>query len=361
MRALAALALVAALGACAATPAAPPEHGGPPPTVRFEPAGEVRAVVVALHGFNDRKAAFADFGAAARDAGVRVVAYDQAGFGARASRGRWPGTERLVEDLHRAVARARAETPGRAVFVLGGSMGAAVATAALARPDAPPVAGVVLAAPAAWGGERLNPLLRASLWLTATVAPGLELSARGLDLQASDNVAMLRALGRDPLYLPTATAANVRGLVRLMDEALAVAPELDLPRLVLIGEKDEVVPEAAYDALVARLAGPGCTVIHYPEGWHLLLRDHQRGRVFADVLAWIAGHPPPSGNARACAAEPAPLQASGAPGRSSASLIQRAVSSARSPARPETVTGASPAIARKKLSISRASASLGSN
>jgi len=304
VRAVRALALAVTLAACAAPPAPPGETSWPPPTVRFAPAGEPRAIVVALHGFNDRKAAFDAFGAHARAAGVEVVAYDQAGFGARASRGAWPGTERLVADLDRAIAAARAAAPERPVFVLGQSMGAAVAMVALARPD-PPVAGVILAAPAAWGGDQLNPFLRASLWLTATVAPELELSARGLDLQASDNIEMLRALARDPLYLPTASAANVRGLVRLIDEALAAAPRLAVPRLVLIGERDEVVPDAAYDALLERLAGPGCTAVRYPEGWHLLLRDRQRARVFADILAWLAGEALPSGLAEACGSAPA--------------------------------------------------------
>jgi hypothetical protein len=87
-----------------------------------------------------------------------------------------------------------------------------------------------------------------------------------------------------------------------MDEALAVAPTLALPRLVLVGERDEVVPSAAYDALLDRLAGPGCLVVRYPEGWHLLLRDLQRARVFADILAWLEGRTPPSGGAKACAA-----------------------------------------------------------
>lgn len=303
MRRLAGVLLAALLGAgCAATsppPTAPPLA---PPLLRLEPLGEPRATIVALHGFNDRKAAFLAFGARASRAGVRVLAYDQPGFGASADRGRWPGTDALVAALHRQIRAARRLAPERPVIVLGTSMGAAVAIAALTRPDAPPVDGVVLVAPAAWGGDQLHPILRASLWLTASIAPDLVLSAGGLDVQTSDNRAMLRALGRDPLYLPTATAANVLGLVRLMDEALAAAPALAGRRLVLIGARDEVVPPAAFDALLDRLAGPDCTVARYAEGWHLLLRDHQRERVFADILAWLDGRPPTAGEARPCGA-----------------------------------------------------------
>jgi len=302
VRALASALLATALAACATTPPPPPRPLEPPPLLRLEPLGEPRATIIALHGFNDRKAAFLAFGARASAAGVRVIAYDQAGFGARPDRGRWPGTERLVKDLHAAVREARALAPERPVLVLGESMGAAIAITALTRPDAPPVDGVILTAPAAWGGSALNPLLRASLWLVANVAPDVELSAGGLDLQASDNVAMLRALGRDPLYLPTTSAGTLLGLVRLIDEAVTNADTLAPERLVLIGARDEIVPADAYAALVADLAGPGCTVARYPDGWHLLLRDHQRERVFADVLAWLADEELPSGEATSCAA-----------------------------------------------------------
>jgi hypothetical protein len=37
-----------------------------------------------------------------------------------------------------------------------------------------------------------------------------------------------------------------------------------------------------------------CSVVTYLNGWHLLLRDHQRERVFRDVVAWVGGEPPPS-------------------------------------------------------------------
>ncbi len=297
-----ALALAALVAACASTPPPPPAPGAPPPLMRFEPLGQPRATIVALHGFNDRKAAFLAFGDRASRAGVRVLAYDQPGFGASRDRGRWPGTEALVAALHVMIDDARRSAPDAPVVVLGASMGAAVAITALARPDAPPVDGVVLVAPAAWGGDQLNPILRASLWLTASIAPELELSAGGLAVRTSDNTPMLRALARDPLYLPTATAANVQGLVRLMDEALAAAPGLAGRRLVLIGARDEVVPPAAFEVLLEQLAGPACTLVRYAEGWHLLLRDHQRERVFADVLAWLDDRPPRAGDVRRCAA-----------------------------------------------------------
>ena len=54
-----------------------------------------RAVILAVHGFNDYSHAFADFGAYAASQGIAVHAYDQSGFGANPSRAlardHWPG------------------------------------------------------------------------------------------------------------------------------------------------------------------------------------------------------------------------------------------------------------------------------
>lgn len=58
----------------------------------WRPQGTPRAVVLALHGFNDYRLAFAEVGPflAARD--IATYAYDQRGFGATEQRGIWPGT-----------------------------------------------------------------------------------------------------------------------------------------------------------------------------------------------------------------------------------------------------------------------------
>ncbi|MEO1090302.1 MAG: alpha/beta fold hydrolase [Pseudomonadota bacterium] len=293
---------VLALGGCATLPPPPakPWPDVPRPLSRFEPLGEPRATIVALHGYNDRKAAFLPFGAAATAAGVRVLAIDFSGFGASVDRSHWPGTDALVADVREAVAEARRLDPDGPLFVLGESMGAAVTMIVFAAPDAPEVDGLIWSAPAVWAGDSLNPLFRAGLRVIATLAPNADLaSGRPATIQVSDNVPMLIALGRDPEYLRTARATSLDGLIRVMDEAVRVAPAIDLPRLILIGERDEAVPADAYARFLDELDPQGCTLVTYGDGWHLLLRDTQRAKVAADVLAWVTGRPLPS-DARSC-------------------------------------------------------------
>ncbi|MGI9498950.1 MAG: serine aminopeptidase domain-containing protein, partial [Geminicoccaceae bacterium] len=83
----------------------------------------------------------------------------------------------------------------------------------------------------------------------------------------------------------------IAGLVALMDRALETAPELDQDLLLLIGEKDEIVPPGALDDFRSRLQAAEATAISYPEGYHMLLRDLQRARVFEDIVAWIDRRP----------------------------------------------------------------------
>jgi alpha-beta hydrolase superfamily lysophospholipase len=294
------LALLLFLGACATPPAATPDD----PVASWIPPTSPRAVIVALHGFNDYRAAFADFGRYAAASGVVVEAFDQPGFGAHPTRGRWPGTPELVAALDEAVASARARHPGLPVYVLGESMGGAVALAAMAEADPPPVAGLILAAPAVWNGTDLPASYRATLRVLASIVPMLRVSGRRLGRQASDNIEMLRALGRDPLYLRHTRLDAVAGLVELMIEGQAAATDLHLRTLVLLGARDQIVPPAASRRFVATLPPERCSVITYLDGWHLLLRDHQRELVFADILAWVDGRPPPSRLDHPCGSSP---------------------------------------------------------
>lgn len=302
---LPALGLLLTLAACAMS--APP-HGAPPVTT-WSPPDSPRAVVVAVHGFGDYKNAFAEFGAYAAAHGVLVTAYDQPGFGEARERGRWLGTPALVAALDQAVMAAHRDHPDVPVFVLGESMGASVAMAALApRPNAPAVAGLILTAPAVWNGNDLPSAYRTTLRVLSSVLPMLRVSARHVRVQASDNVEMLHALGRDPLYLRYTRLDAVAGLVDLMTESQKVASSIQLPMLVLLGARDQIVRPPASRRFVATLDPAHCSVATYLDGWHLLLRDHQREQVFADILAWVDGAPLPSGLDHPCG-PPAPVPA----------------------------------------------------
>ena len=59
--------------------------------------------------------------------------------------------------------------------------------------------------------------------------------------------------------------------------------------MVLIGEKDEIIPVKKQLKLGERLCGE-IEVTVYPEGWHMLLRDLQAEMVWRDIATWVDSH-----------------------------------------------------------------------
>ena len=245
------------------------------------------AVIVAVHGYGDYANAFALPAPYWAAAGVTTYAYDQRGFGRTDRPGIWPGYETLTADLAMAIRLIRSRHPDMPVFALGESMGGAVVLATLAGEHGIDLDGAILVAPAVWGRSIQPWYQRAALWVGARFFPWAELSGEGLAIQPSDNIEVLRALARDPLVQGAARIDSIKGLVDLMDRALASAADVPVPVLALYGENDEVVPRTPFERMAEQLPADLSTVVYVPTGYHLLLRDLQAQRVWDRVLTWM--------------------------------------------------------------------------
>jgi len=277
------------------------DDGARLPLRKWLPSGPVKAVVLALHGFGDYSHAFEMPAKTWAERGIATFAYDQRGFGAAPGRGRWAGAGRLAVDAIVATRILRQAYPGRPLYLLGESMGGAVAILAgggamrglLADPDAAPSAdidGLVLSAPAVWGRTTMDLGPRLALFVAARLFPEMSMTGQGLGIRASDNLEMLRALSRDPMTLKGARVDTIYGLVDLMDDALAAAPAIERPLLLLYGAHDQVIPRRPMEEFVAHLPTQPKTprrLAYYRDGYHLLLRDLDGADVSEDVAGWI--------------------------------------------------------------------------
>ncbi len=254
------------------------------------------AVVVGIHGMNDYSQTFAMLGPWLADRGVSLYAYDQRGFGASPHTGTWAGTEAMVEDARAFINQLNSQHSDLPVYVIGVSMGAAVTLVALSRASDLPVEGIVLVSPAVWGWSSLNPLYKSVLWLVAHTAPAQSFSGSGLEIWPSDNIEMLRANARDPLMIKETRTDAIFGLVNLMEDAYQKARTVDIPALILYGEKDEIIPARPVAHIVNEMQQTRRLAV-YEDGYHMLLRDLQAEIVWEDILAWIedGAVPLPSG------------------------------------------------------------------
>jgi acylglycerol lipase len=299
------LAAVLVLAACAPTFVAPAgdavipvlhddvliaRDGTSLPLRRWDAGGPPRAVIVALHGMSDYSNAFDMPARVWAKHGITTIAYDQRGFGRNASPGVWAGADAMRSDLDDAVAAARARYPKVPIFALGESMGGAVLLTALASKTPPAIDGAILVAPAVWSRSDMPLTYRVALFLGAHLMPGVILSNEAgraiVKVVASDNIPMLRALGRDPLFQKQTRIGTLFGLVNLMDEARNANPAAPPPILLLTGANDQIIPPAPTNAVIAAL-GTKATVKRYPKGYHMLLRDLDAEAVDKDVADWI--------------------------------------------------------------------------
>lgn len=256
------------------------------------PVSHPKAIVIALHGFNDYRRFFSAPGEFLQKQQIYSYTYDQRGFGENASPGLWAGNDAYVDDLKLLVHLLTAEHPNLPIYLLGESMGGAIIIDAMSRADKPAVAGVILSAPAVWGRKTMPWYQTSLLWTLSHTMPWLSLTGKGLDIMPSDNIEMLRALGRDPWIIKETRVDAIYGLTNLMDAALAAADKLEADTLLLYGEKDQIVPRAPTQQFVQGLLHKQQgkhTIAYYENGYHMLLRDLQAPVIWQDIAHWVLG------------------------------------------------------------------------
>jgi alpha-beta hydrolase superfamily lysophospholipase len=260
------------------------------PMKKWLPEKNIRAVIIALHGFNDYSQFFQSPGRFFKQHNIASYAYDQRGFGESPNRGFWPGLNAFSDDLATFVHLIKQQHPDVPVYLLGHSMGGAIIIVTMTQKFAPSVNGVILAAPAVWGRMTMPWYQTALLWTLSYTLPWMTLTGEGLDIVPSDNIEMLKVQGRDPLVIKETRVETIYGLVNLMDKALNSAEKLKNESILMYGEKDQVIPKkSTYQFLrnFHKTTQNRKTIAFYPNGYHMLLRDLQAEIAWKDILAWI--------------------------------------------------------------------------
>ncbi len=256
-------------------------------------------MVVGLHGMNDYANTFHLAAPTWAADGITTIAFDQRGFGRSEPRGVWGGRALMDEDLRTLCALVRARYPHAIIAVAGVSMGGSVGIDAFASDRPPDADRLVLLSPGVWGWSTEPLSYRAALWVMSHTLRGLVIETPQWVARAhlaSDNLAELRAMSRDPLMLTGTRPDAIYGLVDLMERAWKEAGEPKVPEAYLYGANDKVVPPKPAFEAAARLK-PTDRTAYYAHGWHLLLTDLEGPVVWKDVESFIRdpAAPLPSG------------------------------------------------------------------
>ena len=256
------------------------------------PETEPRAVVVIAHGVSEHGGRYRYVVETLVPAGFAVYAIDHRGHGrSSGTRAQIDRISYVVADLDVLIDRARAEHPGKPVFLLGHSMGGCVALAyALEHQDK--LDGLALSAPLAAVDAAPLPL--------RVIAKGLSVVAPNAGILDIDGSAISRdpeevsAYDADPLnYRGKLPARTVQELADAVGGFEAAMPRVTLPLLVMHGTEDRLVPVHAGRMVHERAGSPDKTLHIYDGYYHELFNEPpgERDRPLGDLRDWLEARP----------------------------------------------------------------------
>jgi acylglycerol lipase len=249
------------------------------------PETEARAVVVISHGVSEHSARYADVGQRLAGAGYAAYALDHRGHGRSEGKRVMVNADDVVADLRAFIDLTAARHPGKPVYLLGHSMGAAIAIACAVRhQDA--LAGLLLSGALA-DPDAASPVTRALSRVLSKLTPSLGVCQVDASLISRDPE-VVRAYEQDPLVhhgkLPARTVAELTGAVGRFPEEV---PALRLPILVMHGGEDSLTTIAGSRMVHDRASSSDKTLEIYDGLRHEILNEPEKERVISEMIEWL--------------------------------------------------------------------------
>lgn len=254
---------------------------------RLVPDGNTAANIVIIHGFGDHSARYAWTMDRFLEAGMASYAYDQRGHGRSPGKRGYIGRfEDLLDDLDVFLEHIRPDLADAPLFLMGHSMGGMV-LARYAETRQIVAKGLVFSSPFLAFSDEVPKWLVALGPVIAKVAPRLPIGGvdnRGL----SRDPQVVADADKDPLCFHGRVAAHTGSeFYRIIQQIHEDAKKVTAPMFVVHGGADRVVSPSGSEAFHNAVGSTDKTFVRYPEGYHELFNDLDKGAFVDAVIAWI--------------------------------------------------------------------------
>lgn len=248
--------------------------------------GSPKAVFLLVHGLGAHSARWDSWGDYFAGRGFASYAIELRGFGRTPERPRghvesWRLWDRDILALRDMIGR---DVPGRKVFIVGESMGGLVVYDLVGR-NPGLFDGTVLMAPAFRNGLKFRLRDYAKIILMPVRPKAMidlpftsEMATRDLDYAAVMNA--------NPDELRIASVKLMAGFLPAQARAGRLARGFVGPVVLLVPGVDHLVDERGSRGIFRKITAADKTLLEYPDMFHALNIDLDRGKVFGDILEW---------------------------------------------------------------------------
>jgi alpha-beta hydrolase superfamily lysophospholipase len=251
-----------------------------------------QAVLLCIHGLGLYNQSFADFGKRMASLGVITYAMDVRGFGSwnQAASHKKVDFAACLADIKTNLNDIRAKHPNLPVFILGESMGGAIALHACALyPEL--VDGLISAVPAADRFQQKRTTFRVALHLMANPDKPIDM-AGNIIKQVTRDQKLRQAIADDPMSRVQISPRELVHFEHFMEENHQMAKQIkNRPVLFVQGCRDRLIRPEATIKLYNELATQDRQLVLVPKAEHLIFEENQFSEsVLKVVHSWIRAH-----------------------------------------------------------------------
>jgi acylglycerol lipase len=252
---------------------------------------QIRAVIAIVHGYAEHSNRYIHIATNLVAQGFAVHSFDLRGHGKSSGDRCFVNSfSDYLTDLDRFIAEIRQQYPDRELFLLGHSLGGAIALRYVLEYQ-PDIRGLILSAP--FLGARAEDFpapIVAFIKLLSQLLPKLP-SVRVDSSQISSDPAIVHAYRTDPLVttakMPLRTLAEIFGNIHQINQRQQA---IELPILIMHGTADGLAHVAHSERLYAAISSVDKTLKLYPGLYHEIFNEPDRASVFTDLHEWLTAH-----------------------------------------------------------------------
>lgn len=236
------------------------------------PPGEIKAVLMVAHGFAEHSGRYDHVAKYFVDKGYAVYALDHRGHGK--SEGERVYVEQFsdyVDDLKTFYNIIQKDSPGKKIFIIGHSMGSAIALLYTARYQDGLAGMITSGGGISSGDESPQPTRPANQPLPTDFL--------------SRDPAVIEAYVNDPLVYRGPIPNRLGGM---MTDTVEAVPLINIPALIMAG--NDVADGARSQNLFEQLSSKDKTIKRYNGLRHEIFNEPEQLQVFSDLEAWLEDH-----------------------------------------------------------------------